>query len=59
MAGTTVGGLRKQSMAFTPEQWAWLEARSASMGRVPVAVVVRQLVQAAMDAEQTPKAKAS
>lgn len=48
----TAGGLRKISMQFTPDQMAWLRARSESKGRAGIAPVVREIVQSAMAAER-------
>jgi hypothetical protein len=48
----TSGGLRKISIQFTPAQMAWLRDRSEKKGRVGIAVVVREIAQEAMNAEQ-------
>lgn len=55
----TAGGLVKQSMQFTPAQWAWLQARAAQLGSVSIAPVVRMVIQEAMDAEQGRQGRAS
>lgn len=46
------------SQQWTPEQMAWLRARAESSGVVSLAAVVRQIVQAAMDAERQQQAEA-
>lgn len=47
----TDGGLVKQSIQFTPTQFAWLQARSARRGQASIAAMVREVLDAAMNAE--------
>jgi hypothetical protein len=53
----SAGGLVKQSMQFTPEQWAWLQQRAAQTGSVSIAPVVRMLIQEAMIADREQSAE--
>lgn len=52
----TAGGLVKRSMQFRPEQLAWLDARAQRRGGASSAAVLRELLDAAMDAERREKA---
>jgi len=47
----TDGGLVKQSVQFTPIQLAWLQSRAARRGQASVAAMVREVIDAAMQAE--------
>ncbi len=47
----TSGGLVKQSIQFTPEQMAWLQARAARRGQASVAAVVREAIDIVMQTE--------
>jgi hypothetical protein len=55
----TAGGLVKRSMQFRRDQLAWLDARAARRGGASSAAVLRELVDAAMAAEQQCQERAS
>lgn len=52
MPAMTSGGLIKSSSQWTPEQYAWLREQAHEQGRVSVPTLLRQMVQAAMDAQR-------
>lgn len=55
---TTTGGKVKRSFCFEPAQMAWLGAEAKRRDR-PVNWLLRQIVQAAMDAQNRRQERAS
>ena len=50
----TVGGLVKLSIQFTREELAWLRVRRLRKGQASLASVVREVIDAAMEADEQP-----